>query len=328
MEGVVDPIFREVLTSAGGIDVCVTEFLRITEELLPDKVFYRHAPELKSGSVTTSGIPVHFQLLGGKPEPMAQNALKAVSLGACAIDLNFGCPAKTVNRHDGGAALLKEPNRIFEVSSAVRRSVPIEIPVSAKIRLGYEDKSYFLEIAHAAQDAGVSHLTVHARTKMEAYRPPAHWEYIARIRESLSIPVVANGEIWTVQDFERCREITGCTDFMLGRGLIADPFLARKCKGKIQEPSDELVLELADKVIEMSERLFTTHYALARWKQWLRYLSLNSELFKKIFEQDKTLRPIDLPNGGLLQYFRERYRESDDQEDNRTYRLLGPLQAY
>lgn len=307
MEGVVDPVFREVLTEVGGIDICVTEFLRVTDNIQPDKVFLRHAPELYNGSKTASGTPVHFQLLGGKPEPMALNALKAVELGACAIDLNFGCPAKTVNRHDGGAALLREPGRVFAVSSAVRKALPESVSVSAKIRLGYEDKSLFLEIAHAAQEAGVQHLTVHARTKQEAYRPPAHWEYIAKIRQELSIPVVANGEIWTVEDYQNCREVTGCTDFMIGRGLLSDPFLALKCKGQINRPGYSQVLALAEKVIEKNETQHSTHYALARWKQWLRYLSRNSTVFKKIFEQDKILQVSDLDEGGLTGYYQKRW---------------------
>ena len=90
MEGVVDPVFREVFTGVGGIDACVTEFLRITDSVLPDRVFFRHCPELRKGSKTSVGTPVIFQLLGGRPEPMAQNALRATQLGARGIDINFG----------------------------------------------------------------------------------------------------------------------------------------------------------------------------------------------------------------------------------------------
>ncbi len=113
MEGVTDFVMRDLLTRLGGIDQCVTEFLRVTDTLYPEKVFFENCPELKMGSRTRAGTSVFVQLLGGKADPLAQNALRAVELGALGIDLNFGCPAKTVNRHDGGASLLKSSNRIF-----------------------------------------------------------------------------------------------------------------------------------------------------------------------------------------------------------------------
>lgn len=137
MEGVTDWIMRDTLSRLGGLDFCVTEFLRVTKNLHPHKVFLRHCPELLNGSRTSSGTPVFFQILGGEPEPMALNALRAAELGAAGIDLNFGCPAKTVNRHDGGAVLLKSPQRLFTITQRVRELVPKEIPVSVKMRLGF-----------------------------------------------------------------------------------------------------------------------------------------------------------------------------------------------
>ena len=106
MEGVTDWAMRDLLTEVGGIDQCVTEFLRITDTLMPPSVFEKNCPELKTGSRTRSGTPVFIQLLGGQAEPLAMDAARAVDLGALGIDLNFGCPAPTVNRHDGGATLL------------------------------------------------------------------------------------------------------------------------------------------------------------------------------------------------------------------------------
>ena len=230
MEGVVDPVLRELITNVGGVDYCVTEFIRVTDRLNPDKVFYRYCPELHTNSRTASGTPVFVQLLGGKPEPIAENAHKVAELGAYGVDLNFGCPAKTVNRHDGGATLLKNPERLHHIIEKVRAAVPKDIPVTAKVRLGFNDKSYVTEIAQASETGGATWLTVHARTKEEAYRPPAHWEYIAQMKEAVSIPVIANGDIWNPEDHLRCREISGCQDTMLGRGLVARPDLARQIK--------------------------------------------------------------------------------------------------
>ena len=100
MEGVVDYTMRDMLTRLGGFDRCVTEFVRITEQKLPARVFYRYCPELHTGGKTPAGTPVYVQLLGGDPDYMALNARTAERVGAPGIDLNFGCPAKTVNRSD------------------------------------------------------------------------------------------------------------------------------------------------------------------------------------------------------------------------------------
>jgi tRNA-dihydrouridine synthase C len=217
---------REVLTAVGGIDRCVSEFIRVTGMLMPDRVFTRIVPELLQGGRTRAGVPVRPQLLGSDPSCMADNAAAIAALKPDGIDLNFGCPAKTVNRHGGGSALLVDPALLSRIVSAVRRAVPSELPVSAKMRLGYEDASLSVECAHALAEGGASELVVHARTKSDGYRPPAYWECIPAIREAVRVPVVANGEIWTIEDAERCRSVSGCDALMLGRGMVVDPGLA------------------------------------------------------------------------------------------------------
>ena len=226
MEGLLDHPLREVLTAVGGIDRCVSEFIRITDMLMPDRVFTRIVPELLQGGRTRAGVPVRPQLLGSDPGCLAENAAALAALGPDGIDLNFGCPAKVVNRHGGGASLLQDPELLARIVAAVRRAVPAALPVSAKMRLGFEDASRALECAQALAGAGASELVVHARTKADAYRPPAYWELVPALREGVAIPVIANGEIWTPDDAERCRVVSGCDGLMLGRGMVADPGLA------------------------------------------------------------------------------------------------------
>ena len=120
MEGLLDFVLRDVLTRVGGIDSCVSEFIRITDQLLPERVFTRIVPELMNGGRTFSGVPVRAQLLGSDPNCLAENAARLAALGPAGIDLNFGCPANVVNRHGGGAALLDEPETIFAID---RKSV-------------------------------------------------------------------------------------------------------------------------------------------------------------------------------------------------------------
>jgi len=298
MEGVVDYSVRARLTQLGGIDGCVTEFVRVTHTLLPEKVFRRFMPELEHNCLTRSGTPVKLQLLGGNAESLAANALRATEFGVQAIDLNFGCPAKTVNNSDGGASLLREPERVYAIVAAVRAAVPAQIPVSAKIRLGFEDRSRYMDNALAVFEAGANELTVHARSKVDGYKPPAYWDYIARIRESIRIPVVANGEIWTLEDFYRCREESGCEDFMLGRGLMAHPDIARHIKAHLsgQDYTPLSWRQVGTMLHEFHRgtiKQYSEKYIGNRLKQWLMYLRLHYPEANSFFEAVKRQRSVD-----------------------------------
>ncbi|RYF06809.1 MAG: tRNA dihydrouridine(16) synthase DusC [Comamonadaceae bacterium] len=294
MEGLLDFVLRDVLTRVGGVDRCVSEFIRITDSLLPDKVFLRYIPELNHGGRTLAGVPVRAQLLGSDPVSMAENAARLAELGPEGIDLNFGCPAKVVNRHGGGAALLREPERIATVVAAVRRAVPAHLPVSAKMRLGYDDTSLARECAQAMADGGACEIVVHARTKADGYRPPAYWEQIPALRAAVSVPVVANGEIWTVEDAQRCREVSGCDALMLGRGIVADPGLALAIRAA-DARSDEPPLAWAAMLPQLSvfwqlvcEDLEPGQRA-GRLKQWLNLLRRRFPEAERAFQQVRTM---------------------------------------
>jgi tRNA-dihydrouridine synthase C len=279
MEGLLDFTLRDILTRVGGIDRCVSEFIRVTGTLLPDRVFTRVVPELNHGSRTPSGVPVRPQLMGSDAVCLAENAAKLAALGPAGIDLNFGCPAKIVNRHGGGAALLDDPELLARIVGAVRRAVPRQVPVSAKMRLGVNDASRALECAQAIADSGADELVVHARTKADAYRPPAYWEHIADIRRALVIPVIANGEVWSVADALRCREISGCDALMIGRGMVCDPGLALAIKANARGwPADAAGLAWSEllPLIHAFWNLVARHIEprgrAGRLKQWLNFL--------------------------------------------------------
>jgi len=299
MEGVIDHVMRELLTSLGGIDRCVTEFVRVTDRLLPPRVFRRLCPELDSGGTTPSGVPVYLQLLGGQAAVLADNAARAAELGALGIDLNFGCPAKTVNRSDGGAILLREPHRVHAIVSAVRAAVPQHIPVTVKTRLGYEDRALFLDIVAGIEAAGASELTIHARTKRHGYRPPAYWDAIAEARELLALPIIANGEIWSIDDALRCRAVTGCDDLMLGRGVLCRPDLPRLIAAATTsgDSRDSLhwqeITPLLGNFFELNLQHYDTHNAGNPLKQWLVYLRGYFPQAALLFEQVKRLRNPD-----------------------------------
>ncbi|MGL4995658.1 MAG: tRNA dihydrouridine synthase [Deefgea sp.] len=288
MEGLLDCVLRDVITQAGGIDLCVTEFVRVSGSLLPYRTFERIAPELNNNSNTPSGVPVRVQLLGSDPICLAENAARLAELNPRGIDLNFGCPAKTVNRHRGGAVLLKEPETIYQIVSAVRAAVPGYIPVTAKMRLGYEDTSQAISCAQAIEQAGAAEVVVHARTKTDGYKPPAYWEWIAIIKEQVKIPVVANGEIWTVGDFKRCQLISNCDDVMLGRGIVANPGLALEAKFGRALAWGELQPLFATFWQQVLIHCYPKYQA-GRLKQWLNYLRKHYPEAELLFQQIKTL---------------------------------------
>jgi len=296
MEGVVDKEMRQVLTQVGGFDYCVTEFVRITDQLLPPRVFHRLCPELLNDGKTESGTPVIVQILGGLPEVMAANAVRAVELGAPGIDINFGCPSKWTNRKAGGAILLKEPERINHIVHAVRDAVHDQVPVSAKIRLGYEDTSLTLDIVDAVVEAKADHLTVHARTKADGYKPPAHWEWLGKIRQHTTIPLVANGDIHSVKDFLICRDISGCDQFMIGRGAIAMPDLALQIKlasSKQALPWSEVanvVRQLMSLMLAKPD--IKEKQVMGRIKQWLNYLRRNYVEAEELYQTLKLLKEL------------------------------------
>ncbi|MEH6461350.1 tRNA dihydrouridine synthase [Chitinimonas sp. JJ19] len=293
MEGLVDAPLRTALTEIGGVDWCVTEFVRVTSTLLPPRYFKRVAPEWANGWKTPGGVMLKLQLLGSDPACLADNAARAAELGAPGIDLNFGCPAKTVNRHRGGAVLLQEPELLHAIVREVRRAVPAHIPVTTKMRLGYEDTALVLDCARALDEGGSAEHVVHARTKLDGYKPPAHWHWIARIKEVVKSPVVANGEIWTVEDYFRCRSESTCDDVMLGRGLVARPDLARQIRAAIAGEAADVVEwpELLEIIRRFHTGLIGTGaptYAPGRLKQWLGYLRRSYPEATALFREIRT----------------------------------------
>ncbi|GHA02571.1 tRNA-dihydrouridine(16) synthase [Arenicella chitinivorans] len=297
MEGVIDAEMRALLTSLGGFDRCVTEFVRVTEQRLPAKVFLRYAPELEQGGVTPSGVPVYLQLLGGNPRAMAFNAQRVAKLEPAGIDLNFGCPSKTVNRSDGGSILLREPQRVFDIVKAVRDAVDPSIPVTAKIRLGFSNADHLLEIAHNIAVAGANELCIHARTREDRYKPPAYWHLVKPVQRTHCLPITINGEIWSVEDALQARAVSGCTGVMLGRGVLRFPQLAAQLRaydlGQGFEEFDWFGLQsrITDYLNSTQKR--HKYFVGGRAKQWLGFLLRRYPQAGELFHRIKRLRFAD-----------------------------------
>ena len=287
MEGVLDPLVRELLTEVNDYDLCITEFVRVVDQLLPAKVFHRLCPELHHDSRTPSGTRVRVQLLGQYPQWLAENAAFAVELGSYGVDLNCGCPSKMVNGSGGGATLLKDPELIYQGAKAMRAAVPAHLPVTVKVRLGWDSLDRSFEIADAVQQAGATELAVHGRTKEDGYKAERiNWQAIGEIRQRLSIPVIANGEIWDYASAQACMQITGCDAVMLGRGALNIPNLSRMVKYNAPRMPWPEVMTLLQKYTRLEKQGDTGLYHVARIKQWLGYLRKEyaeaTELFTEV----------------------------------------------
>ena len=294
MQGVLDPFVRELLTEVNDYDLCITEFVRVVDQLLPEKVFYRLCPELKNQGFTSSGTPVRVQLLGQHPECLAENAIRAIKLGSHGIDLNCGCPSKTVNGSNGGAALLKQPELIYRATQALRQAVPNGFPVSVKVRLGWDDISQAFEIADAVEQGGATEITVHGRTKADGYRTDRiNWKKIGEVRERLSIPVIANGEIWHWQDGQDCLSQTGCLDLMVGRGALNIPNLSHVLKSNAEKMPWCEIQKILQKYANVENEYDSGFYHVARIKQWLRYLNKEYDEANQVFDKIKTCQTAE-----------------------------------
>jgi tRNA-dihydrouridine synthase C len=222
MEGLGDRTFRKAMAFIGGFDEACTEFLRVPTNAHVPSLAKKYQPH------ATHPIPEAVQLMGSNPELMADMARAVVQRGAPRVDLNCGCPSNTVTGRGAGSSLLKEPGHLYKVAKAMVDAV--SVPVTAKLRIGYEDTSLFKENILAAQESGIQFLTLHPRTKADGYGPPARWEFIAEAKQLLRIPVVGNGDILTLHDALKMLKTTGCDALMIGRGSVINPFIFLEIK--------------------------------------------------------------------------------------------------
>ncbi len=292
MEGLLDFELRQILCSVSTYDAIFTPFVRISNNVLPDYVYTKMAPELLMDAKNRPKLIV--QLLGSHAKLLAENAFNLSQLSPDGIDLNFGCPSPTVNRHGGGAELLKNPDLIFEICQQVRRSVPQNISVSAKIRLGIENTKSALLCSQAVISADLNFLTIHARTKMEMYQKIIHYDVIAEIAEKFAdFPIIANGEIWSLEDAKNCQNIAKTPHLMLGRGAVSNPLLI--CDIKNLQNFDAENKNAWQKIVDLLSlyafkvrKRLNSQQTAGRIKLWLKYLSKNfyqaADLYQQIMQ--------------------------------------------
>jgi len=264
MEGITEPCFRDLVLSrnpASALGGAYTEFVRVVDRALPVWKLREH---LGPNRFET---PVGLQLMGSDLGALAATAQRAVEAGAPLIDLNFGCPAKGAIADCSGSGMLREPARLERTVRAVADALP-HTAVTAKIRAGFDDDRLLPDLARAAQAGGAALLTVHCRTRREAYCDEVDWTRIARAVSVVTIPVCGNGSVLRHADLERMRRETGAAFAMVGRGALADPWIFSGHRATAAEAAAFL--------LEYAEILRVEHAAraagrAARVKQLLRY---------------------------------------------------------
>ena len=222
MEGVGDQSFRKAMASIGGFDEGVRDFLRVPANAHIKSLASRYQPD------EIAPFPLAAQLMGADPHLMAEMTREMEAMGAPRVDLNCGCPSNTVTGRGAGSSLLKDPNHLYQVAKGMVDAV--SIPVTVKLRSGFDDISLFKENLLAAQESGIRFLTLHPRTKADGYGPPARWDLIAEAKALLTIPVVGNGDILVVEDALKMLKETQCDALMIGRGSVINPFIFHQIK--------------------------------------------------------------------------------------------------
>lgn len=221
MEGVTDPVFREVVSAlhvSSDLGGSFTEFVRVVEHTLPLEVLVREL------GIPAAHVPVGVQLMANREAPLEGTTAVAFEAGAPIVDLNFGCPAKGTLKGCAGAALLDDPARVERLVAAAVRGASGR-PVSAKIRAGGDDDARLEELARAVENGGAALLTVHCRTRKEGYADTADWRRIERAVAAVSLPVCANGGVNRHADLARVRAATGAAFAMIGRAALSDPWV-------------------------------------------------------------------------------------------------------
>jgi len=217
LSGVTDLVFRRLVRRHAPESMMYTEMVNAT-----GLHYVKELPQIME--VDNNERPISIQLFDCRPDFLAEAAEMAVKEGADTVDINMGCPVNKITKNGGGSSLLRQPELAGEIVSKVVKAVPV--PVTVKTRIGWSNKEInILEFAQRMEDAGAQMLTLHGRTRAQGYNGPARWEWITKVKEILSIPVIANGDIFSVDAAIRCLEETGADGVMCSRGTLGYPFL-------------------------------------------------------------------------------------------------------
>ncbi|HIK37961.1 MAG TPA: tRNA dihydrouridine synthase DusB [Geminocystis sp. M7585_C2015_104] len=217
LSGVTDLVFRRLVRRYAPHSMIYTEMVSAKE--------VHHLAEIpRIMEIAPDEQPISIQLFDSRPDFMAAAAVKAAKEGAQTIDINMGCPVNKITKKGGGCQLLRQPEVAEAIVKAVKKAV--DVPVTVKTRIGWSDEEInILDFARRMEDAGADMITIHGRTRQQGYSGKARWDIIAQVKEKLSIPVIANGDIFSVEAAISCLQVTNADGVMCSRGTLGYPFL-------------------------------------------------------------------------------------------------------
>lgn len=296
MAGVTDRAFRQICRECGAA-LTVSEMISTRALLFQDKKtrqLLQLAPNEQPGWI---------QIFGNEEQSMAEGAVKALEIsGAALLDINMGCPAPKIVRGGDGSALMREPDKASRVIRAVVDAV--SVPVTVKFRKGWdEDSVNYLDFAKMAQDSGASAVTLHGRTRTQMYAGKADWDAIAQVKQTLDIPVIANGDVASAEDARRMLEYTGADGVMIGRGALGNPWLFEQCRAMDEGrelpplPSLEHRLETARRQIRLAEQYKGEHIAMLEARKHLVWYLKGVRGTKKLKAKISALTSLDQLDG-------------------------------
>lgn len=229
MAGVSDRAYRELCVRFGAA-YCVSEMVSSKALSFNSK----KSEELME--ISDLERPCGIQIFGDDPKCMADAAKHALENKPDIIDINMGCPAPKISSNGSGSALMKNPRLCGEIVKAV--TAVTDIPVTVKIRKGWDDDSVnAVEVAKICESAGAAAITVHGRTRQQYYKPPVDYDIIKAVRESVSVPVIANGDIDSAERAKEVMDITGCDLVMIGRATLGNPWIFSQINAYLENPN-------------------------------------------------------------------------------------------
>lgn len=242
MAGLTDRAYRELCMRMGAA-YCVSE-------MVSSKALSFHSKKSEELMAVADGErPCGIQIFGDDPQCMADAAVRAMENQPDIIDINMGCPAPKISGNGSGCALMRQPQLCGEIVQAVTRVSPV--PVTVKLRKGWDDEHVnAVEVAKICEQAGAAAITVHGRTRMQYYKPPVDYDIIRQVREAVSIPVIANGDIDSAQKAKEVMDRTGCDLVMVGRASLGNPWLFAQINAYLENPDAPLYTPTLDERLD------------------------------------------------------------------------------
>lgn len=296
MNGYSDWPFRSLCSELGSA-MSYTEFVRADFIV---NAFERMFPRL---TYHDTERPVVFQIYGDDPDQLLKAALRVQALSPDIIDVNMGCPAESVTDLGAGVSLMREPLKVARIFHNLRRA--LNVPVTGKIRIGWEDSRNYRLIARVIEENGGAAIAMHGRTQEQRYRGKANWDAIAEVKQSVRVPVIGNGDVKTAADIERMKRYTGCDAVMIGRAAVGNPWIfARLDRDQV---SPVMVRHMVHQHMHRCISFYGEQKGLVHFRrhalQYLKSQGLPRDLRTRIYNQKESGEFLSLFDAALTSTF-------------------------